>query len=199
MGVIPQQFNRDQLTSFIYTERACEVGVQTGNYTKIILSNMPSLHKLYLVDLWTHQQNYVDLANVSDAMHQGFFQQALAQTNPWADKIEILRGLSVVMCKNIPDNSLDWIYIDARHDYKGAAEDIESYWPKLKTGGIMSGHDYMTSDQVKQITPGQDWSVCYDGSVEPRAVKGAVDDFATNLNKDVYVTNDQWPSWSIYK
>ena len=33
--------------------------------------------------------------------------------------------------------------MDARHDFKGVAADLEAYWPKLKTGGIFAGHDYI--------------------------------------------------------
>ena len=34
-------------------------------------------------------------------------------------------------------------YIDARHDYCGCSEDIQNWWPKVKPGGIMAGHDYV--------------------------------------------------------
>ena len=30
----------------------------------------------------------------------------------------------------------------------GADEDIRLYWPKLRPGGIMAGHDYLTAAQV---------------------------------------------------
>jgi hypothetical protein len=30
-----------------------------------------------------------------------------------------------------------------RHDYCGVKEDLENYWPKLKRGGIIAGHDYL--------------------------------------------------------
>jgi len=32
------------------------------------------------------------------------------------------------------NESLDWIYIDARHDYTGVSEDLRLYWPKLRPG-----------------------------------------------------------------
>ena len=73
----------------------------------------------------------------------------------------------------IPDNSLDYIYIDARHDYCGVMDDLEMFWPKLKSGAIVAGHDYLTAAEV----PGQDWSICSDGSKNEGAVKGAVNDF----------------------
>lgn len=198
-----EHVDRDAMLDVIHDQikpkRACEVGVQRGRYSNKILHNMPSLEQLYLVDLWRQQPNYADHANVPNRRHNRFYSETVNNVRHWEEKVIILRGYSTVMCDEIPDDSLDWVYIDARHDYKGVAEDIEKYWPKVKSGGIMSGHDYLTSEEVKQLTPDQDWSICYDGSIEPRAVKGAVDDFAASVNKDIFVTSDTWPSWSIYK
>jgi hypothetical protein len=30
-----------------------------------------------------------------------------------------------------------------RHDYCGVMEDLVAYWPKLRSGGIIAGHDYV--------------------------------------------------------
>lgn len=175
----------------------CEVGVQCGDYAKSILEVIPSIEKIYLVDLWQHQENYYDFANVSDNTHQENMEKTIANTKPWEKKIVLLKGYSTQMAKHILDNSLDWVYIDARHDYKGCYEDIEAFWPKIKAGGIMSGHDYMSADEVH----GQDWSVCYDGSKNTGAVKGAVDDFAKLKSLQVLVSykESEWHTWTLIK
>jgi len=101
------------------------------------------------------------------------------------------------MSVNIPDASLDWAYIDARHDFCGTKEDLESYWPKIKDGGLISGHDYLEAPEVR----GQDWSMCLDGSINPGAVKGAVDEFALKNHLQVLVSYKDlpWPTWTIIK
>ena len=33
--------------------------------------------------------------------------------------------------------------VDAVHDYQGALIDMCDWWPKLKPGGVMAGHDYL--------------------------------------------------------
>jgi len=38
----------------------------------------------------------------------------------------------------------DLVYIDASHDYYSVMEDIRDWWPKLRLGGLMAGHDYST-------------------------------------------------------
>lgn len=40
------------------------------------------------------------------------------------------------------DNSLDCVYIDAGHDYRNVKADLGYWYPKVKSGGIFSGHDY---------------------------------------------------------
>ena len=181
-------------------KNACEVGVQEGKYSANILTSIQSIEKLYLVDLWEHQENYVDVANVSNEKHELYLNRTKDRLKPWSNKYEILRGFSTDMCDSIPDASLDWCYIDARHDYKGCLEDIKAYWPKIKHNGVISGHDYLNSDQVKKITPNQDWSVCYDGTINTGAVKGAVDEFAKSVDRQVFVGwREPWPTWTIIK
>jgi hypothetical protein len=45
-----------------------------------------------------------------------------------------------------------------RHDYCGVAEDLEAYWPKLRSGGIFAGHDYIDAHAQALKDTNQDWS-----------------------------------------
>jgi len=58
------------------------------------------------------------------------------------DKLNIIRDLSVNAAKRFNDNSLDFIFIDACHDYEYVKEDLHTWYPKLKKNGIFAGHDY---------------------------------------------------------
>jgi hypothetical protein len=40
------------------------------------------------------------------------------------------------------DASLEWVHLDARHDYASVKADIEAWLPKVKAGGWLSGDDY---------------------------------------------------------
>ena len=178
----------------------CEVGVQRGLFSKLILKCIPSIEKLYLIDLWEQQPNYNDRANVKNSIQESYYQETLHNIQPWKAKVTVLKGYSSIMCHDIPNDSLDWVFIDARHDYLGCREDIACYYPKVKQGGIVSGHDYMTAADVKRVTPDQDWSICPDGTMEPRSVKGAVDDFALSINKKVTTTMEPaFPTWYFIK
>jgi len=207
MKTIKPYKNRNDLLDILSEKQiklACEVGVQAGVYSRKILTSIPSLKNLYLVDLWEKQENYADGANSFD--QQEMLHRTQSNTNQWKHKVKILKGYSTEMASKIKDNTLDWCYIDARHDYVGCMEDIASYWPKIKSGGIMSGHDYHDAVETKKYflttnKPDRDWSICSDGSINKGAVKGAVNDFASNYGLQVLVSyaENMWHTWSIIK
>jgi hypothetical protein len=66
----------------------------------------------------------------------------------------------------------------------------------------MAGHDFMDNAEIHAFTPDQDWSICADGSIHPRAVKGAVEDFCAAHGLVISVMYDedaQFPNWMIQK
>ena len=76
------------------------------------------------------------------------------------------------------------MYVDALHDRVGVLRDLEAWWPKLRAGGVMAGHDYMTQDDLNSFNDkaaGTKWpqQQNIDGTFDTEGgmVKGAVDDF----------------------
>ncbi|CEL92384.1 unnamed protein product [Vitrella brassicaformis CCMP3155] len=149
----------------------------SGEFAAEVLSRWPKCRKYYLVDLWTHQDNYNDTANVATDAQEAYMNEAKDKLRHWQDKTVWMRMLTSDAAREIPDNSVDFVYIDARHDYCGVSEDLSLYWPKLRVGGIMAGHDYLTDTEMKDIQPHTDWSLCSDGTRHSGAVKKAVSDF----------------------
>lgn len=191
-------------------EYSCEVGVWKGDYSRDICNYYQnSLKKHYLVDPWAPQETqvYQDECNKPKEVQEECLKRTKEQLSRWPDKLHFLRGLSLDMCHEIPDDSLDFCYIDARHDYLGCKEDIEAYWPKVKSGRILAGHDYLDAAECKRLTEKlgwavrNDWSLCYDGSHNNGAVKGAVNEFAERNDLQVLVTygDERWNSWVIVK
>lgn len=56
--------------------------------------------------------------------------------------LSILRQNSWEASHRFENSSLDFVFIDASHAYHNVKKDIESWFPKLKPGSIMAGHDY---------------------------------------------------------
>eukprot|EP01065_Artemidia_motanka_P024703 TRINITY_DN29604_c0_g1_i1.p1 TRINITY_DN29604_c0_g1~~TRINITY_DN29604_c0_g1_i1.p1 ORF type:complete len:371 (+),score=131.97 TRINITY_DN29604_c0_g1_i1:55-1113(+) len=177
-----------------------EIGVNQGYETRLRLDYWsPCVERYHLVDPYSSLQNYKDIAN--DGNRNGDMVKAknlLAQYDKGILVWE--RGFSVPVAAKMADKSLDFIYIDARHDYISVLEDLRAWWPKCRPGGLFAGHDfiYSNSSDLRPPNSPQDWSVQPDGSRHPGAVRGAVEDFAKEVRKVVYeVKKPTFPAWAI--
>lgn len=56
--------------------------------------------------------------------------------------VEVIVGDSAKSSSQFEDGSVDFVFLDANHDYEFAIEDIKSWLPKLKKDALMTGHDY---------------------------------------------------------
>lgn len=60
----------------------------------------------------------------------------------FGEKIVLVISDSVSASKLFSDASIDWVHLDARHDYASVKADIEAWLAKIKPGGWLSGDDY---------------------------------------------------------
>lgn len=128
-----------------------EVGVRNGEHSKHILKFWKG-KKLHMCDPWEHQDEtlYKDISN-REQSHQDslFLDLQTFMKSYYPDRFELHRMYSVDAAKKFPNESLDFIYLDARHDYDGIKEDMLAWWPKLKTGGVFAGHDFVPDGTLK--------------------------------------------------
>ena len=162
-----------------------EVGVLHGGSAALILETCQP-KTLYLIDLWKDQPRdaYADYREgyICEKMYEGVLKRFKAEIA--SGQVVILRGYSTEVADAIQDESLDFAYIDADHSYKGCLADITEYWPKVKDGGIMAGHDY---DDIE-------WSKV-DGKAVKRTdwgVVSAVNDFFDDVNLIEHPTKNWW-------
>jgi hypothetical protein len=135
---IPAVLNRRGLTG-----QGVEIGVKLGRYSDVLLRSWQG-EKLISIDPWLEAEpdEYVDHANVDQDQHEQFYRRTKELLARHGDRSEIWRATSVEAAGRVPDRSLDFVYIDARHDYDSVLEDLEAWFPKLRPGGLMAGHDY---------------------------------------------------------
>lgn len=57
------------------------------------------------------------------------------------ENVEFIQGDSLQALKQLPNN-LDFVYLDSSHEFDHVLQEISIAYPKLKTGGIIGGHDY---------------------------------------------------------
>ena len=120
-----------------------EIGVFKGEFSKTLLSGWGGT--LYMVDPWRGLGgDYIDKTNHKH--HTSIFQDAMDSIEGYENRGIMIRALSEEAVHLFEDNSLDFIYIDGNHGYNHVKQDLELWWPKLKSGGIMSGHDFIMVD-----------------------------------------------------
>lgn len=96
----------------------------------------------------------------------------------------LIRQRSLDAAKNFADLSIDMVYIDGDHTYEGCMADIQAWWPKVKSGGILMGDDYFEHKTGKG----------FDFGVIP-----AVDTFVAENNLTLETHNCRTPQWCIRK
>jgi len=106
-----------------------EIGVDLGRYSKILLDENPTL-TLIGVDAWVGKQGPSRRTVAVMAME------------PYGDRSHMVHGLSVEAALLVPDASLDFVYIDADHQFSAVVADLAAWEPKVRSGGVVSGHDY---------------------------------------------------------
>lgn len=115
-----------------------EIGVLNGRLTARLLKNHPTL-RLFAVDLWA-------VSGVGSGQYDNydFKRHKLGfdlNTAPYQRRLTVLRGYSWKMADKVRDNVLDFIFIDADHAYESVVKDIRAWAPKLRSGGMITGHD----------------------------------------------------------
>lgn len=113
-----------------------EVGACQGEHA-IVLYQSLNFEKLYLIDIWDNYSQEGQNINYLDVSYQVTKKRFKNYNN-----VIIVRNDSVEVAKTFEDNSLDFVYIDANHQYEYVKADIEAWYPKVKKEAYLMGHDY---------------------------------------------------------
>ena len=96
----------------------------------------------------------------------------------------LLRKKGVDAATQFEDESIDFVYIDGDHSYDFVKNDIAAWYPKVKQGGILSGHDY---------TPGNPQKGHIYGVIQ------AVTEFVEQYDLQLQTTDEEYATWWVTK
>ena len=184
ISLIKKIYTRQEIPTFLklmgLTDRICELGVATGGNLWPMICNTYPKYAL-AIDVWDteacpyypqekHDRNYAHV------------QKIFRKVKGWAGTdLDIVKGDHNLLVDNYEDESFDYVYIDSDHSYEATSKDIELWWPKVKKGGILAGHDYNSRNKLY-------------GVVE------AVNEFVEANDIDLFHLTKEFPkSWIILK
>lgn len=175
---------RDDMGEFLnrYHMNGCaaEIGVMFGGFARTILGKWKG-EIYYAVDLWRRLSAEEYRERTEGIDYEACYQQvqAMAEADP---RICVIRHRSVNAARFVPDQCLDWVFIDANHSYRAVLADMDAWWPKVRPGGIFSGHDYGLDTNWPNFTE----------------VKPAVDRWSQEHNLP-FVLGDKGSTWYALK
>ncbi|CAE8699620.1 unnamed protein product, partial [Polarella glacialis] len=106
-----------------------EVGVEAANTSQRLLERNPLL-------------SYIGVDPYMG--NDGLYEDVVRRLQPFRDsgRFTLHRSISLSASDLVADGSMDLVFLDARHDYEAVSDDIQAWRPKVRPGGILSGHDF---------------------------------------------------------
>jgi predicted O-methyltransferase YrrM len=135
-----------------------EVGTWKGMsaaFMAVEILNSNKHIKFDCVDTWNGSEEHTDknspfyepLLEVTD----GLYNHCVSNLKPVENVVNLIRLPSLKAVEKYSDGTLDFVFIDAAHDYDNVVADIKAWLPKVKPGGILAGHD-INHQPIKNAT-----------------------------------------------
>lgn len=125
-------------------QKVVEIGSWLGESTEVIASFIRPF-PVHVVD-WFKGNKGTELEGIAEKEDIfPLFKKNMEELGLY-DQIRPLLMDSVSASRFFKDNYFDFVFIDASHDYESVKADIEAWLPKVRTGGIICGHDCEARD-----------------------------------------------------
>lgn len=123
-------------------ENIVEIGVWKGDFAKEVLQQSEFIERYYMIDPWANLPDWNKPYNVATEIFEDIYKEAMDKTEFASSKRIVLRGRTKDVIDDIPDNSLDFAYIDGDHTLRGITIDLMKLLPKIKENGFIAGDDF---------------------------------------------------------
>lgn len=166
------------------TGEGVEVGVHRGEFAYQILTSWRG-DKLFGVDPYTAAYDPEDPAGMGD--REDDEQEARKLYEQFGERFTLVKDTSKDALRWF-NATLDFVYIDGNHRYAHVAQDLWSWWEKLRSGGLLAGHDIMAGTRSQPNDGG--WG---------HEVQKAVLEFAQLKGVDIWLIPEyENEPWSYY-
>lgn len=158
-----------------------EVGVERGAYSEVLCQQNPGV-QLFCVDAWTAYRGYRD--HVRQSKLDRFYEETRERLTPYP-RATLVRKFSVDAAQDFTDGSLDFVYLDANHNFESLTADLAAWSPKVRAGGCIAGHDYAKHswpNQIHVVQVIQGWTDAYE--IRPWFVLGTKEKREGELRDD---------------
>jgi len=154
-----------------------EIGVHAGKNSLSMMKNL-DIKMLYGIDPYVVYDGYVEECyEQTQKAFNSTKQQAYDKLRNYMEHYTFVTKFSNDAVNDVPDE-LDFVYVDGNHEYSYVKDDIKNWYPKIKKGGVIGGHNY------------------FDMTDEHFGVHKAVNEFSVNNNIDLFF---KYPDWWMIK
>ena len=126
-----------------------EVGVCNGVTSELYAQEIPNIKKLYAVDNYPSFVDW-DGTRVTEERQAETMHRCEERLSKYSN-IEFVYKSSVEFGESLENDSIDFVFIDGDHSYEATLKDIQTYWPKVKKGGVFAGHDINLTTVTKAV------------------------------------------------
>jgi hypothetical protein len=107
--------------------------------------------KFTVVDTWEGSDEPAHHQDI-DVQNGTLYETFLKNIEPVDSVVIPLRMESVKAAEQFEDGTIDFLLLDAAHDYENVKADLAAWWPKIKPDGVMAGDDYKWGGVNKAVT-----------------------------------------------
>jgi len=126
-------------------QNSAEIGVYHGHFSELICSTLKGHH--HAIDPFAVYDGYSKNEDGEDRLrYERAYKRAKDRLAPY--NCILSRRFSLEAAAEIPNGSLDCVYIDGNHSLEYIIADIAAWAPKIRVGGMLSGHDYWNSREA---------------------------------------------------
>jgi predicted O-methyltransferase YrrM len=124
-----------------------EIGTWKGKSTVFMAEKIKESNKqikFYAIDTFEGTNN--EHENYDCIQTKTLYEEYLKNIEPVKDYIITIKGNSNKVHEQFENDSIDFIFIDADHSYEAVKTDLKNWYSKIKSSGIIAGHDYNESN-----------------------------------------------------